>query len=166
MITQDACQTVQPGQIAQNSHFLYPGMIFAQEGPFTVTTILGSCVSVCLWDPVLRAGGMNHYLLPFWNGEGLQTPKYGNVAVPMLIEKMLSLGSRRENLKAKVFGGANVLESSSGLLNIGERNILFAESALAEGGIGIISRDTGGNSGRKLLFMTSTGEVLVKKVKK
>jgi len=147
-----------------NAHFLYPGMIYAETGQCVVSTILGSCVSVCLWDPALRRGGMNHFLLPFWNGEGLQTPKYGNVAIPMLIEKMLVLGSVKGNIRAKVFGGGNVLESTSGLLNVGERNIALAEEALAENRIVTLCRDTGGGCGRKVMFMTGTGEVFVKKI--
>ncbi|MBI5643255.1 MAG: chemotaxis protein CheD [Deltaproteobacteria bacterium] len=141
-------------------------MIFAQSGQHMITTVLGSCISVCLWDAALHFGGMNHYLLPFWNGDGLQTPKYGNVAIPMLVEKMISLGSSRGNLRAKVFGGANILENSSGLLNIGARNISFAETALIENRIMVLGKDIGGTAGRKVMFLTSTGEVFVKKVVK
>lgn len=141
-------------------------MIFAETENCSITTILGSCISVCLWDPILRVGGMNHFLLPFWNGEGLQTPKYGNVAIPMLIEKMIALGCRKENLMAKVFGGSNMLETSSGLLNIGERNTLLADKMLADEKIGILSRDAGGNSGRKIMFVSNTGEVFVKRLNK
>ncbi len=148
------------------SHYLYPGMLFAHNGQCVITTILGSCVAVCLWDETRLTGGMNHYLLPLWNGEGLPTPRYGNVAIPMLIERMRLLGSRRECLKAKVFGGANVLESLSGLIDVGERNIAFAEDMLRSERITIVSSDTGGTLGRKILFMTDSGDVFVKKVEK
>jgi len=141
-------------------------MIFAEPGDFGVTTVLGSCVSVCLWDPVARVGGINHYLLPLWNGDGLRTPKYGNIAIPMLVEKLLEAGCSRASLKAKVFGGGSVLENSSGLLNVGERNIHFAESALDEARIPVIGKDVGGTSGRKLLFITGTGDVFVRKLNK
>lgn len=147
-------------------HFLYPGMLLAESEPHAITTILGSCISVCLWDSVLKTGGMNHYLLPFWNCDGLKTPKYGNVAIPALVEKMLSLGSERRNLKAKIFGGAKVLNNSSGLLNVGERNVLLAEEALAREKIPIVSRSTGGVEGRKISFLTTTGGVLLKKIKR
>lgn len=148
------------------SKYLYPGMLFAEPGDFAVATVLGSCVSVCLWDPAAKTGGINHYLLPLWNGDGLRTPKYGNIAIPMLIEKLLASGCKRAGLKAKVFGGACVLENSSGVLNVGERNIRFAESALEEEKIPIIGKDVGGTSGRKLLFMTGTGDVFVRKLNK
>ncbi|MBI2399618.1 MAG: chemotaxis protein CheD [Deltaproteobacteria bacterium] len=141
-------------------------MLFAEPGDYSVTTVLGSCVSVCLWDPASRTGGINHYLLPLWNGDGLRTPKYGNIAIPMLVEKLLEAGCARGNLKAKIFGGASVLEGSSAVLNVGERNIHFAESALEEARIPVIGKDVGGTSGRKLLFVTGTGDVYVRKLNK
>lgn len=148
------------------TQFLYPGMLFAEPGSFSVSTVLGSCVSVCLWDPVMRMGGINHYLLPFWNGEGLRTPRYGNIAIPLLLEKLLEAGCLKCNIKAKVFGGAKVLEQMSGVLNIGDRNITYAESALSEANIPVVGRDVGGTSGRKLLYLTGTGEVFVRKLGK
>lgn len=147
-------------------HFLYPGTLYADKDPSAVTTILGSCVAVCFWDNILKVGGMNHYLLPLWNGEGLPTPKYGNIAISKLLEKMISFGCNKRNLQAKVFGGAALMASSSGLLNVGERNILVAEDVLTEEGIKIISSDVGGNQGRKMIFQTDTGAVLMKKVVK
>lgn len=149
---------------AGQSHFLYPGTIFAESGPCVITTVLGSCISICLWDPVLRIGGMNHYLLPFWNGDGLQTPKYGNIAIRALMDRMLENGCRKMNLLAKVFGGANTIGSSSGILNIGERNISLAEKTLLEEKITVVSNDTGGTSGRKVMFVTESGEVFVRKM--
>lgn len=141
-------------------------MLYAEPGEFSISTVLGSCISVCLWDPVSRMGGMNHYLLPLWNGEGLRTPKYGNIAIPMLIDKLLDAGCLRANIRAKVFGGGKVLEDTSGVLNVGERNIHYAESALDAARISIIGKDVGGSTGRKLLFMTGTGDVFVKKLNK
>ncbi|MBI5969877.1 MAG: chemotaxis protein CheD [Deltaproteobacteria bacterium] len=138
-------------------------MLFAKNGQCVISTILGSCVAVCLWDNALRQGGMNHYLLPLWNGEGLPTPKYGNVAIPMLIEKMRLIGSRKENLVAKVFGGGSVLESLSGPIDVGSRNIALADEMLSSEKISVVSSDLGGNSGRKIFFVTGTGEVFVRK---
>lgn len=148
------------------SHYLYPGMMFAKNGQYIITTILGSCVSICLWDPILRIGGMNHYLLPLWNGEGLPTPRYGNVAIAMLIEKMISLGSRRDTIKAKIFGGASVLENVGGLLEVGSRNISLAEETLETENIGVLGYDVGGTVGRKIIFFTESGDVFVKKFEK
>lgn len=144
--------------------FLYAGTIFARQGRHTVVTVLGSCISVCLWDPRLRIGGINHFMLPLWNGEGLPSPRYGNIAIEKLIDRMVRLGSFRKGLKAKVFGGASTARNSKGLLSVGDRNIITAEDLLREEGIPIISADVGGSNGRKLIFDTETGSVLVKKL--
>jgi len=147
-----------------HQHFLIAGGIFASAQPHLVTTILGSCVSVCLWDGILQRGGINHYMLPFWNGEGLASPKYGNIAIAKLIERLQNLGSDRRDLRAKVFGGGVVLRVSNPFMNIGDRNIQLAEDLLRNDTIPIISADTGGTVGRKLIFHTGTGTVLVKKL--
>lgn len=148
----------------KNEHYLYPGQLFASEDEYLVTTVLGSCVSVCLWDCVLKIGGINHYMLPLWNGDGLPSPKYGNIAISKLIEKMIMLGCRRDNLRAKVFGGGAVLQSNSGLMNVGERNIALAFDMLKAEHIPIISSNVGDVFGRKIIYNTHTGEVLMKKV--
>lgn len=141
-------------------HFLYPSTMFAASQPAEVTTILGSCVAVCLWDKYLGIGGINHYMLPTWNGMELASPKYGNIAIERLVEKMLSLGSKKNNLVAKVFGGGEVISATTPVMHIGERNIMVAEEMLDEYNIPIISRSTGGKNGRKIIFNTHTGEVL------
>jgi chemotaxis protein CheD len=104
-------------------------------------------------------GGMNHYMLPNWTGNDLVSPKYGNVAIEKLIEKMLSMGCKKNNLNAKVFGGGELLSPEKNSMRIGQRNIRVAEMMLAEQKIPIIASSTGGNLGRKILFNTGTGEV-------
>ena len=141
-------------------HFLYPSTMFASAQPAEVTTILGSCVAVCLWDRYLGIGGINHYMLPTWNGMELASPKYGNIAIERLTEKMLQLGCKKNNLVAKVFGGGEVITVTSSSMHIGERNIMVAEEMLQEKNIPIIGRSTGGKNGRKIIFNTHTGEVL------
>src|SRR5688572_13771956 len=88
-------------------YYLFPSTIFAELLPHQVKTILGSCVAVCLFDQVLNYGGINHYMLPWWNGNGMPSPKYGDIAIERLIDKMLFLGSQKKNLVAKIFGGAS-----------------------------------------------------------
>jgi chemotaxis protein CheD len=146
---------------AMMRHHLNPCMLIARRGELEVTTILGSCVSVCLWDSRLASGGMNHYMLPLWNGEGLPTPKYGNVAIEKLIERMLQLGSRKENLVAKCFGGAAMIKGATGLMQIGERNIELAQSLLALHRIPTVAHELGGFQGRKVIFNTRSGGVKV-----
>ncbi len=134
--------------------------MFASAQPAEVTTILGSCVAVCLWDRYLGIGGINHYMLPTWNGMELASPKYGNIAIERLVEKMIQIGCPKKNLVAKVFGGGEVISVSSASMHIGERNVMVAEEMLLEQNIPIIGRSTGGNNGRKIIFNTHTGEVL------
>ena len=145
--------------IPARTHFLYPSTIFASRDLYHVTTILGSCVAVCFWDPITKAGAINHYMLPLWNGQGLASPKFGNIAIKKTIEKMLSFGCNIINIKAKVFGGGEILETKSTPFNIGFRNVEIAQNLLDEYNIPIISASTGGNKGRKILFNTNTGEV-------
>lgn len=142
-----------------SQHFLYPSTLFASKEPYVVKTILGSCVAICLWDPVNQIGGINHYMLPSWNGNDLASPKYGNIAIDKLLERMGQLGARRENLKAKIFGGGELIESGANGTLIGERNIRVARLILEEKKIPVIASSTGGRKGRKILFFTDSGEV-------
>jgi chemotaxis protein CheD len=146
-----------------NKHFLFPGTIFAEPFEYQVSTVLGSCVAVCLWDHVTRRGGMNHMMLPLWNGEGLATPKYGNIAMEKLLGKVLAIGCRREYLVAKVFGGANVSGTGLEVFMIGDRNITLAFQMLEEFRIPVVAKDVGGRVGRKIIMNTETGVVLVGK---
>jgi chemotaxis protein CheD len=149
-----------------STHFLYPSALFASREPYIVNTILGSCVAVCIYDNVLKCGGINHYMLPFWNGQGLASPKFGNIAINKLLEKMLSMGCLHKNLIAKVFGGGNIIEATTAQFMIGDRNIVVAKDMLKELKIQIVSQSVGGNQGRKIQFNTSTGEVKQKIIEK
>ena len=151
-------------ETVNNGHYLLPGNLFAHTEPYTVTTVLGSCVSVCLWDPAKRIGGINHFMLPFWNGEGLASPKYGNIAISKLIERMLDLGCEKRGLRAKIFGGGVMFKATSALMNIGERNIILAQDMLSEEKIPVIASDVGGSNGRKIIFQTGTGSVSMKRL--
>jgi chemotaxis protein CheD len=149
-----------------NRHFLYPGTVFAEPIEYEISTVLGSCVAVCLFDPVFRRGGMNHMMLPYWNGEGLATPKYGNIAMERLFAKVLAIGCRRESLVAKVFGGANVSGTGLEAYMIGDRNITLAFQMLEEFRIPVVAKDLGGRIGRKVIMNSYTGTVLVGKGKR
>ncbi|NPA36453.1 MAG: chemotaxis protein CheD [Chlorobi bacterium] len=141
-------------------YFLYPSSLFVSKEPYVVKTILGSCVAICIWDKRLKIGGINHYMLPNWNGNDLASPKYGNIAIEKLISKLQAMGSRKEDLVAKIFGGGDMLEGNrQNSYLIGERNIRVARLMLEENDIPIIASSTGGKRGRKILFFTDTGEV-------
>ena len=147
-------------------HFLYPAELYVSKAPYQINTILGSCVSVCIFDPVLNIGGMNHYMLPYWNGQGLASPKYGNIAIEKLLDKMVSLGCSRNNLQAKIFGGGEVIETNITQFNIGARNIKLAYEALEDLRIPIIGQSVGGKLGRKILFDTESFEIKQKFIQK
>ena len=148
------------------THFLYPAALFVSNEPYYINTILGSCVAVCLYDNIYKVGGMAHFMLPLWNANGLASPKYGNIAIDRLIEKLESHGSKKYNLKAKIFGGGEVIVTKSTYFNIGKRNIEVAQKILGEYNIPIISSSTGGKQGRKIVFNTFTGEVRHRYVKR
>lgn len=144
------------------STFIHVGQIHVDQAPQAISTVLGSCVAVCLYDSKLGIGGMNHYLLPFWNGNGLQSPKFGNISIPKMIELMMAKGSTPKTLEAKIFGGASMNISGSEAMMIGEKNVLVAHEILNEYRIPIVAEDIGGQSGRKIQFNLERGKVLMK----
>lgn len=145
--------------VSYQQHFLYPSTLYASNSPSQVTTILGSCVAICLFDPVLKIGGINHFMLPLWNGLGLASPKYGNIAAEKLYEKMIQMGSKHSNIVAKVFGGGEVIDTTIKQFNIGERNIVIAFEMLERLKVPVVAKSVGGKLGRRIEYNTSTGEV-------
>ncbi|MDY7228299.1 GAF domain-containing protein [Hyalangium rubrum] len=145
--------------------FLHPGEIFVSRNPSEVTTILGSCVAVCLWDPHLHIGGLNHFLLPSAPGASGAAGRFGDTAIPALVSELERLGSQRQHLRAKVFGGAAVGGiAPGGKAGLGQRNAELARQLLGELGISLVAEDLGGTTGRKLRFRTDDGSALVKKL--
>lgn len=142
------------------SVYVHPGQLYVASHAALVSTILGSCVSVCLWDPVARVGGVNHFLLP--SGKG---PRYGSDALPQLIDEMIAHGAFVARMVAKVFGGACVIEHFTGPRKaIGAQNSEMALQFLAGQSIPVRVDQTGGRRGRKLLFHTGTGQAYVKEI--
>lgn len=146
--------------INKDSIYLYPANLVVPMPPTEVHTILGSCVAVCIYDKLNKMGGINHYMLPFWNGQGLPSPKYGNIAIEKLIDKIIHNGGNKSQFVAKVFGGGEVIQNMNTQFNIGQRNILVAEELLGELKIPIVAQSTGGKLGRKIIYNTKTGEVI------
>lgn len=144
--------------------YLLPGEIFSSKKPHAVDTILGSCIAVFLWDTLLQCAGINHYMLPLSNKEGIESFKYGNVAIPELINRMQKMGCNKKNIIAKIFGGSEIAHSNSAF-NIGSRNIALAQDILKKAQIPIASFSVGGNLGRKVIFYTNSGEVLINYIK-
>lgn len=142
--------------------YLQPGQLIASAEPVTLSTVVGSCVAVCLWDPLLKIGGMNHYLLPE-APESEHSPRYGRPAIEQLVAGVRALGSRNGNLTARVFGGACVLEAFRGRAqHLGLRNVEAARERLRAAGLQIVAEDVGGKRGRRLQFSLADGSVCVR----
>ena len=149
-------------EYSRSDYFLHPSSLLVSKDLQWITTVLGSCVSVCFCDPKKQIGGINHYMLPYWNGDGLESPKYGNVAILQLLNKMYDFGVKKEDIVCKIFGGGDVLGEQNSVFNVGQRNIELAYRMVFELGISIANSSTGGKLGRKIHFNTGTGEVLQK----
>jgi chemotaxis protein CheD len=145
----------------ESRHFLYPGQVFVSREPITISTILGSCAAICLWDRHKKAGGMNHYLLPEGQGEGPNRFRYGNVANPELLRQVLALGCEVKYLQAKVFGGSSAFGKDP-LQSLGSRNVQLAEEFLRSAGIPVMEKDVSGKHGRRLVFQISDGVTTIK----
>ena len=139
--------------------------------PGTIMTIgLGSCIGIALYDRVLKVAGLSHIMLPdstqFKNANNPM--KFADSAIPILIEKMQQQGRRKQNISAKIAGGASMFNFSdkSIISDIGKRNSEAVKKALKDIGIPIIAEDTGGDKGRTMILEASTGKVTLKIVGK
>ena len=147
---------------------ILPGEYFATDKNMVLVTVLGSCVTACLRDPRAGVGGMNHFMLPRSEQDPTNpismSARYGTFAMEILINQLLKMGARRENMEAKVFGGGNVLRGFT-VNSIGEANANFVTEYLRNEGIRIVAEDLLGVHPRKLYFFPGTGKVLVKKIR-
>jgi chemotaxis protein CheD len=148
---------VPPAQV-----FVMPGTLHCAARPTVMTTILGSCVAICLWDRRRRAGGMNHFVLSK-EPKGGESLRYGDVATEHLVKRLTRLGSRIEDLQAKVCGGAAVLAIGDAP-SVGDTNVRQALEQLRANGIPVTAQRTGGGLGMMIKFNTVTGEVLVRRI--
>jgi chemotaxis protein CheD len=142
---------------SRERRFLQPGQLVVSTVPMTVTTILGSCVSVCLWDGQKRIGGLNHFMLPMVAGASVSSPRFGNIAMETLVEDLRASGARLPFLTARVFGGACMFTQMQSSAHLGAKNVEVALDFLQRRGIAIAQVDVGGNRGRKLVFETESG---------
>jgi len=160
-----------PGEASffySDHHFQYdavkvlPGEYFVATDDLVIMTVLGSCIAACIWDGKVRAGGMNHFMLP--DGDSADGfGRYGSYAMELLINEMLKMGARRETMQAKVFGGAQVMAGFT-TMNVGERNTKFVLDYLATERIPVVSQDVLDIHPRKVCFFPVTGKALVKRL--
>lgn len=149
---------------------IHPGEFFCSDEDIVMSTILGSCISVVLYDESKGQGGFNHFLLPrigrVSNSETIEekSARYGVYAMEILINSIMKMGSEKSSLKAKVFGGASMFGPMNKEHGVGFINTQFALQFLTKEGIPIIASNTGENSGRKIFFFPKTGKVLMRKI--
>ena len=148
---------------------ILPGEFFVSDVPMIVYTVLGSCVSACICDPIAGVGGMNHFMLPLptggpsndsWGGE---STRYGSFAMEQLINGILKRGGMRNRLEVKLFGAGKIYE---GNIDVGIRNSEWVRLYLKEEGFPVVSSDLGDEFPRKVYYFTASGRVLMKKIKK
>jgi chemotaxis protein CheD len=148
---------------------IMPGDYFVSWAPAEIATLLGSCVSACVWDSHRKIGGLNHFMLPDSPSEArtladkTKSLRYGLYAMECLINDLLTMGAKREHLSAKVFGGANI----TGVLNnqhVGRRNAEFVIEFLRKDKIKVVASDLGGPHSRRIRFNTQTSAVRVERV--
>lgn len=150
---------------------ILPGEYFVTRSDEAISTVLGSCISACVRDPVLRVGGMNHFMLPEDTTSGRSNwldpraglaTRYGSFAMESLINDLLKCGARKERLEVKLFGGGNIL---SALTDIGARNIEFARAFLRLERLAVSAEDVGDVFPRRVVYFPASGRVLVRRLK-
>ena len=151
-----------PRQFEGEHIFLVPGSMFCTAAGGIVSTVLGSCVSLCLWDGMARIGGMNHYVLPRAPA-GEVSLRYGDVALDALWRAMAQHGAESRHIRAKLFGGAAVLPISEDE-TVGEKNVRLAYAWLGVRGVPVMAAQTGGKTGLHVRFDTGNGGAEVRGV--
>ena len=150
-----------------------PGENYVTKKNEIISTLLGSCVAACLYDPVNRIIGMNHFLLAQQHSAnntpllGTEEGRYGIHAMELLINKMLKQGAQRIHLKAKAFGGGDVLQLGNELRggqSIGSSNCEFIKTFLSTEKIPLIASKLGGITGRNIFFLATDFSVYVKTI--
>lgn len=144
---------------------LMPGEYVVGRSGELLCTVLGSCVSACMRDPVAGVAGMNHFLLPSSNDAGQDaTARYGVHAMELLINGLLRAGARRQRIEVKLFGGANLMRTRSDN-NVGHNNARFALAFIRQEGLGLVSQDLFGHEPRKIWYFPDTGKVMLRRLR-
>lgn len=145
--------------VERKEYFVHPGEIIVKPSPSVLWTVLGSCVAVILYDVRKKIVGMNHYMLPVWNGKEVATAMYGDIAIKNLINKMLAMGCEIDTMQARIIGGA---EQTNKTFEIGKKNINVAFEAIKKENIHMVCSQVGGACGRKIKFLSAKGELYIK----
>lgn len=138
-------------------------MKMSQREGMLITYALGSCIGICLYDPLLRLGSLIHIMLPVNMEAGrTNTMKYADTAIHETLHQMELQGASRARITAKIAGGAKMFETHGAMGNIGQRNIDSVHMNLKKAGVRLLKEDVGGSVARTLLFDVSTGQACVR----
>jgi chemotaxis protein CheD len=142
-----------------------PGEYLVTDRDVMLETVLGSCVSACMRDPLAGVGGMNHFMLPETENTGAasESARYGGYAMEMLINELLKRGASRSRLETKVFGGGAVLPGFT-VNNVGQRNGRFVLDYLREEGLSLSGQDLFDVCPRRVHYFPKTGKVFVRRL--
>ena len=146
--------------------FILPGELTFAKVPTNITTVLGSCVAICLWDRSKKMGGMNHFLLPEPTANGETGNKFAEYATKNLIKEAIKARCEMKNLKATIYGGGEVITTFNQNVSIGQRNIQAAMNLCISMRIPYVIGDVGGEQSRRITMDSTTGQVQVHKVEK
>jgi len=141
------------------------GALYVSNTPVVLDTVLGSCISACLYDEEAKIGGMNHFMLP--QSAEINPPtaaRYGVQAMEILITRLMKMGADRRRLKAKVFGGGHVLQTLESADSVPQKNIEFIRRFMVTEKIPVVHEDVGGRRTRRVLFLPHSGEVHLKRL--
>jgi len=132
--------------------------------PAVIRTILGSCIGICIFDRAKKIGGLAHILLPNDTSGGASPEKYADTAIPLLVNRLIKEGAKKEFMSAKIAGGASMFkfQANVSLGQIGDRNIEESKKSLEKLGIKLLEEDVGGNAGRVIDFFLTDGHLKVK----
>lgn len=137
----------------------------AEQPDSLISYALGSCVGICMYDPVTKVSGMSHVLLPEKTENDNNLMKYADSAIPYLLSEMLKHNAVRARIVAKIAGGANMFgdlfKGGSNSL-IGDRNVEVTKKTLKSLGIPIVAEDVGGNIGRTIEFYSEDGMLRIR----
>ncbi|MGK5094654.1 chemotaxis protein CheB [Deltaproteobacteria bacterium TL4] len=140
---------------------LLPGEVLVTQKDMVISTVLGSCVAVCLWDEKHRLGGMNHVMLPVCGEQEVPTTKFANVSTFVLCHLLKDKGLQLRSLSARVFGGADSRTEAAKQLvgSVGLRNLEVTFAVLQRLGLPVTGQDIGGGQGRKIWFDVGSGKI-------
>ncbi len=141
------------------SVYVHPGRTRAGTNGASFTTVVGSGIAVCVWDPVHGVGGMSHFLLPD-SGNAPAATRFGDVAMRTLLADIAKLGGDVRRLRARIYGG-NAPPIADGGPHLGDRNLEAALAFASANGILVVQRDSGGKSARKIVFSPKQGSAEV-----